>query len=160
MEELKIEKQDAKKLYDRPELVKGLLEEAFGKETFRKIDFKDLETFADLCKANETTEEEFETKWKDLPVSQTIKTVAKFEILSEAFNQGWKPNTLDIKEEKWFPVFSVSSSGLDFSSSYYYYVSAYAAVGFPFCFESKEKSDHAGKQFIKLWEELILRKIA
>lgn len=160
MEELKIKKQDAKKLYDRPELVKELLEEAFGKEAFRKIDFKDLNTFEDLCKAKGTTAAEFEAKLRELPISQTLKTVAKFELLSEGINQGWMPDTLDTTQKKWFPIFTVSSFGLAFSASVCNFDGAIANVGFPFCFESKEKSDHAGKQFIKLWEELILRKIA
>jgi hypothetical protein len=70
------------------------------------------------------------------------------------------PDTLDTTQKKWFPIFSVSSSGLAFSGSLYDFGHARAAVGFPFCFESEEKSNHVGKQFIQLWEELILRKIA
>jgi hypothetical protein len=97
---------------------------------------------------------------KELPVSQTLKTVAKFELFSNGINQGWMPDTLDKTQKKWFPVFKISSVGLDFSGSSYGYDLAGASVGFPFCFESEEKSNHAGKQFIQLWEELHLRKIA
>jgi hypothetical protein len=158
---MELKKEHAKQIYEHvPDEFKRLLEKEFKPETFRKIDFRDLLTFDNLCKANETTEQEFEAKWKELPVSQTIKTVAKFEILSDGINQGWRPNTLDTTEKKWFPIFSVSSSGLVFSSSFYSYGFAYAHVGFPFCFKTKEQSDHAGKQFINLWEEFYLRKIA
>ena len=158
---MKIEKETAKRLYESvPDWFKKDLEEAFDKESFRKIDFKDLKTFEDLCKAADTTESEFTAKYKDLPISQTLKTVAKFEILSEAINDGWKPDTLDTNARKWFPYFTVSSSGLAFSDSLSACVNARASVGFPLCFKSEEQSNHAGRQFIKLWEELILRKIS
>ncbi len=113
-----------------------------------------------MCKACGTTAAEFETKWKKLALSQTLKTVAKFELLSEAINQGWKPDTLDTNQKKWFPYFEVSSSGLDFSYSRYSYDFANADAGFPFAFESQEKSDYAGRVFIALWEEFIIRKIS
>lgn len=160
MENLKIEKSTAKKLYaESQDWFKTVLEETFGEECFRKTSFTDLKTFDDLCHACGTTEAEFEAKLKELPISQTLRTVAKFELLSEGINQGWRPDTLDTSQKKWLPVFTVSSSGLDFSGSSCNFDCAYATVGFPFCFESEAKSDHAGKQFIKLWEELILRKI-
>ena len=158
---MKIEKETAKRLYESvPDWFKKELEEAFDKESFKKISFKDLETFEDICKVVGTTEAEFTAKYKDMPISQTLKTVAKFEILSDAINGGWKPDTLDTSEIKWVPYFTVSSSGLDFSSSDCTCAHAHARVGFPFCFKSEAQSDHAGKQFIKLWEELILRKIS
>lgn len=153
-------KEDAKLIYDgAPGEIKKKLEAEFGSEAFRKIDFRDLNSFEDLCKANGTTTAEFGAKLKELPISQTLKTVAKFEILSKGINGSWMPDTLNTNQKKWFPIFSVSSRGLDFSLSYFYYAYAGAHVSFPFVFESKEQSDHAGKQFIELWEELILRKI-
>jgi hypothetical protein len=157
---MELKKEDAKLIYEgAPDKIKKKLESEFGPETFKKIDFKDLNSFEDLCKANGTTTTEFEAMLKDLPISQTLKTVAKLELLSDGINQGWMPDTLDTNQKKWFPVFNISSSGLDFSLSFYYYDHARAYVGFPFCFESEEKSNHAGKKFIKLWEELILHKI-
>jgi hypothetical protein len=153
-------KEDAKLIYDiAPKHIKDKLDEEFGSETFRKISWRDLNSFEDLCKARGTTAAEFLDKLIDLPISQTQKTIAKFELMNEGINQGWKPDILDTSQKKWFPIFSVSSRGLAFSYSGYCYDSAYAAVGFPFVFESKEQSDHAGKQFIQLWEEFILHKI-
>lgn len=158
---MKITKETAKRLYESvPDWFKKELEDEFSKESFKKVDFRDFKTFEDLCNAVGTTEAEFELKWKDTPISQTLKTVAKFEILSDAINGGWKQDTLDTTEKKWYPWFSVSSSGLGFSGSHYNFDSAYAYVGFPFVFKTQEQSDHAGRQFIKLWEELILRKIS
>ena len=121
--------------------------------------FSDFKTFDDCCRYAGTTEVEFEAKYNELPISQTLKTIAKLEIVSNALNQGWMQDTLNTKEKKWAPYFSVSSSGLGFSYSTYNSDLANAHVGFPFCFESEEKSNHAGRQFIKLWEELLLRKI-
>lgn len=157
---MELKKEQAKQIYEHvPDGFKMLLETEFGPETFRKIDFRDLNNFEDLCKANDTTEAEFMARLEKLPISQTLKTVAKFEIMSEAINQNWKPTTLDTTEKKWFPIFTVSSSGLGFSRSNFGYYLANANVGFPFVFKTKEQSDYSGKQFIKLWEEFILRKI-
>jgi len=158
---MELKKENAKEIYEHvPDGFKKRLEAEFGPETFRKISFKDIKTFEDVCKACGTTVAEFEAKWKKLALSQTLKTVAKFELLSEAINQGWKPDTLDTNQRKWFPVFDVSSSGLAFSASRYRCDTAYADACFPFCFESQEQSDHAGRVFVALWEELILRKTA
>ena len=157
---LKIETpEQAKRLYEQPEKVKELLEGAFGKETFRKINYKDLNTFDALCKVTKgITETEFESKLKDLPVSDQIKRIMRMEVISEGINQGWEADNNDPTKEKWTPVFKVSSGGLDFSYSCYYFDYAVASVGFPFAYKDKEHSDYAGTTFGKFWIEFITRK--
>jgi hypothetical protein len=154
--EVKIDsKEQAKKLYDRPELIRGLLEESFGKETFKKQDFRDFKTFADLCHAKGTTETEFEARLNALPVSDQTKRFMRIELMTEVLNQGWVPNTFDTNEEKWYPWFRVSSSGLAFTYSYFICGHADASVGSCLCFVSEEVSNYSGTQFIKLWSEFI-----
>jgi hypothetical protein len=157
---MKLEKEDAKLIYDTaPKRIKDKLEKEFGADTFRKIDFRDLKTFNDLClAARGISEVEFEAKIKDLPISDQMKRFARMEIQSEGINQGWIPDHSDTNQKKWFPIFEVSSSGLGFSLSHYHYVYASTYVGFCLCFETEEQSDYAGKQFIKLWEEFITGK--
>ncbi len=121
-----------------------------------KNEFTNLKTFEDLCHACGATEQEFLEKCKTAGDEPDVIAYKKIRILSKAINQGWEKNTLDTHQYKWFPWFWVSSSGLVFSDSHCGCDSAVASVGFPFCFESKEKSDYAGRQFIKLWEEFIL----
>ena len=159
--ELKIEsKEKAKRIYDRPELVKELLEEAYGKETFQKINYKDLNSFDALCRATRgITREEFEAKLKDLQISDQAKRFMRMEVISEGINQGWEPDNEDPNQEKWFPVFKkVSSGGLVFSSSGCRYDYADADVGFPFAYKDEEHSTHSGKTFIKFWIEFITHK--
>jgi hypothetical protein len=156
---MELKKEQAKQIYEHvPGGFKKLLETEFGPETFRKIDFRDLNSFEDLCKAKGTTAAEFEAKLKDLPVSDQAKRFMRMEVISEGINQGWEPDHLDTTQRKWTPVFKVSSVGLDFSTSRYYYDNAHANVGFPFAFESEEKSNHAGIIFSKFWIEFITRK--
>lgn len=156
---MELKKEEAKRIYDiQPDWMKEKLELEFGKETFKKRDFTDFKTFDDVCRELGTSEQEFEDDWEHRSLSKTLKTVAKIEMLSLVINEEWMPDTLNTKQKKWFPFFSVSSSGLDFSDSGYGYVDADAGVGFPFCFESEEKSNWAGKQFTWLWEEFFLRK--
>ena len=159
--ELRIEKQTAKKIYaGAPDALKAILVETFGSDCFKTINFKDLKTFDDLCKACGTTEAEFEKKYRDMPVSSQLVRFARMEIMTTAINQGWVKDTLDTNQRKWYPYFTVSSSGLAFSGSCCDYGDALAVVGSCLCFESEEKSDYAGKQFLKLWEEFITGKNA
>lgn len=154
---MELKKDEAKLIYESvPKSFKEKLEVEFGKETFKKIDFTDLETFDDLCRACGTTEAEFEEKWKNSP--EHHKRYERMHILYKAMNQGWEMDTYDTTQEKWAPIFSVSSSGLDFSNSGCYFGSASAIVGFPLCYASKERSDHAGRKFSKLWIEFITGK--
>jgi hypothetical protein len=157
--ELKIKKETAKKLYhESPSWFKEVLEETFGKEILRKIDFTDLKTFDDCCRACETTEEEFEKKLNSLPVSEQTKSFERMGILSSAINQGWEPNHFNTVEKKWFPIFKVLSSGFGFSTSYYSYDRTFPPVGSRLCFKDEARSDHAGKQFTKLFQEFITAK--
>jgi hypothetical protein len=154
-----ITKEKAKKLYGyQPGWFKEELEKAFEKECFRKIDFKDLKTFNDLCIVCNTTKEEFEKKLSSLPISEQTKSFEKMEILSDAINQGWIPDHCNSNQKKWFPVFKVSHSGFCFSRSVYSYDYTTTYVGSRFCFETEQKSDHAGKQFTKLFQEFITTK--
>jgi hypothetical protein len=153
-------KEQAKELYDKPELIKSMLEKGFGKETFRKLDHTDYDSFDDLCRFKGTTEEEFEAKLKDLPISDQAKRFIRMELIAEVFNQGWEHDTMDTSQYKWAPIFTVSSGGLDFSSSGYYYVFAIAYVGSCLCYKSKIVSDYIGKHpvFGKMWKEFITGK--
>jgi hypothetical protein len=159
MTKIEISKELAKEIYEEsPNFFKRILQETFKGENLGKKDWKELRTFNDCCISCGTTEKQFDDKWKDIPVSDMIITVAKFEIMNEAINQGWMPDTLNTNQQKWYPRFMVSSSGLDFLTSDCDCDDAIAIVGFPFCFETEEKAIFAGKTFIKLWEKLLLRK--
>jgi hypothetical protein len=110
---LLIEEETAKKIYEyQPSWFQEILEKAFKKGCFKKINFKDLKTFDDLCRTQGTTEVEFEEKWKNSPEHHV--RYERMLMLYLAINQGWEINTYDTTQRKWAPIFSVSSSGLGF----------------------------------------------
>jgi hypothetical protein len=153
---MELKKEEAQQIYEHvPSRFKDKLEKEFGKETFRKITIEDLNTFDDLCKVKGTTESDFEAMLKTLPVSDQTKRFMRMELIAEVLNQNWIQDTLDKNQRKWAPIFAVSSSGLDFSYSDYYYDIAHASVGSCFCYVSEEVSNHAGTKFIKYWSEFI-----
>lgn len=157
---MELKKEHAKQIYEHvPAGFKKLLETEFGSETFRKIDYKDLNTFDAVCKATRgITEAEFEGNLKDLPVSDQIKRIMRMEVISEGINQEWEADILDTTQKKWTPIFTVSSFGLDFSNSSYNDDSAYADVGFPFAYKDEARATFSGTTFSKFWIEFITRK--
>ena len=157
--ELKIKKETAKKIYAQsPAALQEILVETFGEECFRKTEFTDLKTFDDLCHACGTTEDEFEERWKRIPVDSQTVSFQRMKILSDAINQDWKPDHFNTDQCKWFPYFKVSSSGFGFSGSSYDCDFTHASVGSRLCFESEVKSDYAGRQFTQLFQDFIIGK--
>ena len=161
--ELKINtKEQAKRIYAKPELIKELLEKSFGKEAFREPDYTDYNSFDDVCKANGTTEKKFEEDLAKLPVivCDQDKSFMRLRLISEAMNKGWEQNTLDTSQYKWAPIFVVSSRGLDFSGSRYNCDSADAAVGSCLCYKSNLVSNYVGQHpvFGKMWKNFIAGK--
>jgi hypothetical protein len=157
--ELKLKKETARKIYaTAPESLKEILVETFGEACFRKTDFHDFKTFADVCLAIGTTEEEFDSKWDPRMFDPSTVAFEKMKVMTRAYNQDWPFNTYDTNQRKWYPYFEVLSSGFGFSYTGYGYDSTDARVGSRLCFESQEKAEHAGRSFIKLFEEFITAK--
>jgi hypothetical protein len=156
---MNITQETAKKLYPKSEdWFKEMLDNEFGRETFLGTDFRNFKTFDDCCRICGTTEEEFEKKWKEIPVDFQTIAFERLKIINQAINQEWIPDYFDTNQYKWAPWFNVSSSGFDFSDSYYYYVDSNAYVGFRLCFETKEKSNYAGRYFTRYFQEFITSK--
>jgi hypothetical protein len=157
--ELKITKEKAKKLYpEAPDWFKKVLEETFGKDAFTKKDFNDFETFEDLCQAIGMTEEEFNNRWNPRDFDPSTIAFERLKVCTRAYNPDWQFDTFNTDQKKWYPYFTVSSSGFGFSNSYYLFDLAHSAVGSRLCFESEEKSNHAGRQFTQLFQDFITGK--
>jgi hypothetical protein len=116
-------------------------------------DWKLFENFDDLCRANGTTEVDFNRKWENIELDPSTLAFERMKICTKAYNQDWKYNLYDTTRKKWAPIFKVLSSGLGFSGSVCGYASTTAAVGSRLCFMSEETSNHAGQTFTKLFEE-------
>jgi len=152
MSEVKVTKETAKKLYDSvPDFFKEQLEAAFGKDAFRKIDYKDIKTFKDACNALDIDPDAVCNKGDTLDEA----AYKKLKIIAKAINQGWVPDWDNTNERKWFPWFSLSS-GFGFVGSDYRYAGSHTGVGSRLCFESEEKADYAGKQFTAIYEEFLI----
>jgi hypothetical protein len=157
--ELKLKKETARKIYaTAPESLKEILVETFGEDCFRKKDFKDFKTFEDLCQASGTTEEEFNRKWDPTVFDPSTIAFEKIKVMTRAYNQDWPFDAYNTKQYKYYPWFEVLSSGFGFSSTLYSYDYSDASVGSRLCFENQEKAEHAGRNFIKLFEEFITAK--
>jgi hypothetical protein len=158
---MKLTKEMAVRLYPKSEdWFKEVLEKEFTRETFLGADFNNLKSFDDCCRVCGTSEEEFEAKWSDIPVDFQTIAFERFKIINQAMNQEWIPNHFDTSQYKWAPWFAVSSSGFGFSYSVCSYGITHADVGFRLCFESEEKSDHAGRNFTRYFQEFITGKKA
>jgi len=152
---LQIEENEAKRLYDDvpPWFQKQLIKE-FGQDVFIKQDFENIKTFDDACRKCGTTEEEFNEKWNSLGLPSDTLTYEKIKIVVKAINNGWTPDWDNTNQPKYYPWFNLSS-GFAFGATYYYCTDTDAGCGSRLCFESREKSDYAGQQFLELYKEFI-----
>lgn len=152
---MELTKETAKKLYDQqPDWFKKELEDTFGKECFEKIPYNRIKTFADACKACDTTEEEFERSYGNLGLDDDIINYLKLKIITKAINQDWTADWNNTNQRKWYPYFNLSS-GFGFSCSGYNCGYTGTTVGSRLCFESEEKANYAGKQFLELYKQFL-----
>ena len=156
MKNLQINEKTAQEIYpEASEALKAILVETFGKKCFQKKDYTDFKTFNDLCQAIGTTEIEFNKKWDPAEFDPSTIAFEKLKVCTRAYNPDWKFNAYDTNQRKYYPYFEVLSSGFGFSGTYYGYGDAAATVGSRLCFESAEKAAHAGRTFLKLFEDFI-----
>ena len=155
----KIKKETAKEIYNEsPAGLKKILKETSRINHFKKTDYRDFKTFNDLCRASGTTETEFDEKWDPRVFDPSTIAFERLKVCTRAYNQDWPFDTYNTKQYKYYPYFEVLSSGLGFSRSTSDYDHSATAVGSRLCFESQEKAIHAGKTFIKLFEDFITAK--
>ena len=80
-------------------------------------------------------------------------------VITEALNEGWKPDWNNKKQHKWYPWFHITSgasAGLAFSLTNTPVSHANANIGSHLCFKTEELAEYAGKQFIELYEQFLL----
>ena len=155
--ELTIKKETAQKIY--PESAgwfQKVLVETFGEKAFKPKNFRDIKTFNDVCLENGTTEQEFNDRFENLGLDLDTIIYEKMKLMVKAINQGWIPDINNTNQRKWYPYFDISASGLGFSDSDSHYAHARTAAGSRLCFETEEKSNYAGTQFIEIYQQFIL----
>lgn len=97
----------------------------------------------------------------------------KLETITEALNEGWKPNWADTDKYKYYPWFSIEVSevqtedgntygayaGLSFSTTHYSATAAGAYFGSRLCFHDRETARYAGRTFTDLYEQILIEKL-
>jgi hypothetical protein len=151
--ELKIEKETAtaKKIYaDAPDSLKENLVETSGRECFEKMKFTDIKTFEDACLDQKIGHgAAYFTEGSTDEIAYK-----KLKVVIRAINQGWIPDWNNADQYKWWPWFNLSS-GFGFSLTHCYYADTHTTVGSRLCFESREKAEYAGQQFLDLYKQFL-----
>ena len=98
---------------------------------------------------------------------------SQLETITEALNEGWKPNWADTDECKFYPWFYIEVSevqtegtyGADAGLSYAYTTTCRAATytcayfGSRLCFHDRETARYAGRTFTDLYAQILIEKI-
>lgn len=96
----------------------------------------------------------------------------QLETITEALNEGWKPNWADTDEYKYYPYFYIEVSevqteddtngayaGLSCAITSYAASSTNANVGSRLCFHDRETARYAGRTFTNLYAQILIEKI-
>lgn len=90
----------------------------------------------------------------------------KLEAITEALNEGWKPDWNDTDEYKYYPYFYINkdakgkgTAGLSYANTDYAAANAYANVGSRLCFHDPETARYAGRTFTALYEQILIEKL-
>jgi hypothetical protein len=113
-----------------------------------------IKTFEAACKALKLDPVKVLPKVSGMPThhQEAIVAHAKLVIITEALNEGWKPNWKDSSEWKYYPWFDMrSGSGLSYNV--YDLRNSYSHVGSRLCLKSSELAKYAGTTFKKLYTQ-------
>lgn len=96
----------------------------------------------------------------------------QLETITEALNEGWKPNWADTDEYKFYPWFYIEVSevqteganfgalaGLSYAYSHYAAAASTAYIGSRLCFHDRETARYAGRTFTDLYAQILIEKI-
>lgn len=96
----------------------------------------------------------------------------QLETITEALNEGWKPNWADTDEYKFYPWFYIEVSevqtegasagagaGLSCAGTNYAATNTDAIIGSRLCFHDRETARYAGRTFTDLYAQILIEKI-
>jgi hypothetical protein len=127
-----------------------------------EFDFRTIKTVEDACKKTGYDLSKFPadavlgTKF-----GRPLIAINKLMIVTEAVNNGWKPNWNNQSEYKYFPWHWLQKdashpSGFGFSGSDCDNASASTGLGSLLCCDTAEKAMYIAEQFKKEWEDFLL----
>lgn len=133
---------------------KELLENLYGKKVFENQNIMDrIKTFED---AMEETGRPDVPDFSCLPPDMRRHFIAqyKMEVITEALNEGWKPNWDNDDEYKYYPWFVMAPSSFAFGDSDCGGSGAGAGGGSRLKFKTNELAKYAAEQFIDIWKDI------
>lgn len=97
----------------------------------------------------------------------------QLETITEALNEGWKPNWEDTDEYKYYPYFYIevnevktedgdtfgAHAGLSFAGTFGAASSTHAYFGSRLCFHNRETARYAGRTFTDLYAQILIEKL-
>lgn len=96
----------------------------------------------------------------------------QLETITEALNEGWKPNWADTDEYKYYPYFYIevsevqteddtigASAGLSCANALNAATYTNAGLGSRLCFHDRETARYAGRTFTNLYAQILIEKI-
>lgn len=96
----------------------------------------------------------------------------QLETITEALNEGWKPNWADTDEYKFYPWFYIevnevqtegagngASAGLSYAHTNTTATNTTAYVGSRLCFHDSDTARYAGRTFTDLYEQILIEKL-
>jgi hypothetical protein len=161
MKNVELTKADLRKIFNASNQEgKQFLQDKYG-EDFLKFDWKDIDSVEAAMNYNGTTIDEIlPYKNPTTPLQHWHNDLALMNQVCQAINQGWSPDWSDSDQRKWRPwfEFNASSSGFRFLGSHCDLVYTASTGGSRLMLETEEKSDYCAKQFIELWNKILLNK--
>jgi len=157
MKTLQIDEKNALKFYKIDSAkFKQMLEDTFGKDFFTGKITDRIKTYEDACTELGIDPIDVEVM-KSAGFTDDEITYRKIKTITEALNEGLKPNWNDSNQKKWIPYFNiVSPSGFAFGEAIYNYATPNVGEASSLCFHSEELAVYAGKQFAELYKNFIL----
>lgn len=90
----------------------------------------------------------------------------KLETITEALNEGWKPDWNNTEQYKYYPYFYIrenakakGNAGLAFADTANAASYTIANVGSRLCFHDRDTARYAGNTFTELYEQILIEKI-
>lgn len=186
METLNIEKENVINAYNvANDEQKQMLESLFGHDVFRPKTIMDRvqlvsDAVRELGQDHPLVKEHYALC--SVEVSSNLINYSKLCMITAALNEGWEPE-FTFSEYRYFPVFCLISEkeyaekskmekyrvfyrltdrtyeycGVSSAPSSYDSFEVYAGVGTRLSFKTKELAEYAGKQFINLYAEYLLK---
>ena len=154
LENIKISRSNARKLYSTMPEFKSALEDTFGKAFFSSSIIDRIKSYEDACA--ELGEESLnESEMIKSGFTQDEIDYRKLKTITKAYNEGWVADYNNPDQKKWCPWFNFSPSGVRFGVSGYDYSNAGAGRAARLCLKSEELSNAAGKDHTELYAKFI-----